>query len=450
MEHFATTLFNQVPFFQALGYWPTLAVVMLVCGGLVLGFFGVMSGFYTYLERKLAGWTNARRGPNRVGPFGLLQFLADGVKLILKEDIIPHAADKALFRFAPYLVLLGSALSFVVVPFGPKWIIADLNVGILYLLGTGAFTVVGLIMAGWASNNKWSLLGGIRSAAQIVSYEVPNALAVLLAVLTAGTMSVQGIIEAQKGGVLHWFVFSSPFGFVAFFVYLISAIAEINRIPFDIPEAESELVAGYNIEYSGIRFGAFFAAEFGNIYVISAIAATLFLGGWQVPFMRHVDALPALGRGFGGMLGKTWALVSLLSMAAVLAFIGTRFLRFFVKDLRRKRPFLHSRFVRINTESLLLGAALWVSAAFLALHWAARALLPQIYGQAFFFLLPFLVFFTKCMGISFVVLWLRWTLPRLRVDQLMRVCWKYLTPIGFLCLIGQGLWMCLFADYFLP
>ena len=285
MEGLVQQIYDGSPFFQSLGYVPTALAVMLLCAGLVLNFFGLAGGLFTFLERKVAGWMNARRGPNRVGPYGLVQFLADGIKLICKEDIIPAAADRPFFKFAPYLVLLGTALSFVVIPFGPKWIISDLNVGVFYLLATGSFTVPGLIMAGWASNNKWSLLGGMRSAAQIVSYEIPNALAILVVVLTAGTMSIQGIIRLQSGGPGAWLIFHSPFTFVAFFIYFISAIAEINRIPFDIPEAESELVSGYNVEYSGMRFGAFFAAEFANIYVISAVATACFLGGWQVPFV---------------------------------------------------------------------------------------------------------------------------------------------------------------------
>ncbi len=160
MENFFNYLYQEFWIFQRIGYVPTAALVMLTCGAIVLNFFGLMSGLFTFFERKVAGWTNSRRGPNRVGPYGLVQFVADGVKLILKEDIIPAAADRQFFKFAPYLLLLGSALSFVVIPFGPKWIISDLNVGVFYLLATGAFTVVGLIMAGWASNNKYALLGG--------------------------------------------------------------------------------------------------------------------------------------------------------------------------------------------------------------------------------------------------------------------------------------------------
>jgi len=444
MENLVNDLFVQFAFLQKLGYVTTAAVVMLACGFLVLNFFGLMSGFYTFFERKVAGWTNARRGPNRVGPYGLVQFMADGVKLILKEDIIPAAADRGIFKFAPYLLLLGTVLSFVVIPFGPKWIIADLNVGVLYLLATGSFTVVGLIMAGWASNNKYALLGGMRSAAQIVSYEIPNALAILVVVLTAGTMSMQGIIRAQAGGIHHWFIFSSPFSFLAFFIYFISAIAEINRVPFDIPEAESELVAGYNIEYSAMRFGVFFAAEFGNIYVVTAVAVTCFLGGWQVPFL-DVGELGPLGRSFGSFMARPQVLMLLLLVALAATFLAWKALRAFVWDVRRKRAFFGSRFVRFHSELLVLGLVFAGGALVLALHLPLRAYLSTIYWAFFEYLVPFLVFFGKAMLLSFVVLWWRWTLPRLRVDQLMGVCWKYLIPIGFVCLVGQGFWMWLFS-----
>ena len=444
MENLVNDLFGQFAFLQKLGYVPTAAVVMLTCGLIVLNFFGVMSGLYTFFERKVAGWTNARRGPNRVGPYGLVQFMADGVKLILKEDIIPAAADRSIFKFAPYLLLLGTTLSFVVIPFGPKWIIGDLNVGVLYLLATGSFTVIGLIMAGWASNNKFALLGGMRSAAQIVSYEIPNALAILVVVLTAGTMSMQGIIRAQAGGIHHWFIFSSPFSFLAFFIYFISAIAEINRVPFDIPEAESELVAGYNIEYSAMRFGVFFAAEFGNIYVITAVAVTCFLGGWQVPFL-DVGELGPVGRSFGSFMARPQVLMLLLLVALAATFLAWKALRAFVWDVRRKRAFFGSRFVRFHSELLVLGLVFAGGALVLALHLPLRAYLSTIYWAFFQYLLPFLVFFGKAMLLSFVVLWWRWTLPRLRVDQLMGVCWKYLIPMGFVCLVGQGFWMWLFS-----
>ncbi len=444
METLVIDLYREIPFFNKIGYVPAATVIMLAFCLLVLNFFGLVAGLFTYFERKVAGWTNSRRGPNRVGPYGLLQFIADGIKLILKEDIIPAAADRNFFRFAPYLVLLGTALSFVVIPFGPKWIISDLNVGVFYLLATGSFTVVGLIMAGWASNSKWALLGGMRSAAQIVSYEIPNALAILVIVLAAGTMSVQGIIQAQTGGISGWFLFDSPFSALAFFIYFISAIAEINRIPFDIPEAESELVAGYNIEYSAMRFGAFFAAEFGNIYVVSAVAVACFLGGWQVPFVGEVEVLGPVGRQVGLFMARPIVLLILLGAAAPLTILGIRALKIFVWDLRRKWSLLASPFVRIQSEFLLLGLSFSAVALILIMHLPLRPHLPAIYDLSFHYLLPFFVFVGKAMLLCFVILWWRWTLPRLRVDQLMGICWKYLIPMGFICFIGQGIWMWLF------
>jgi len=316
---------------------------------------------------------------------------------------------------------------------------------VLYLLATGSFTVIGLILAGWASNNKYALLGGMRSAAQIVSYEIPNALAILVVVLATGTMSMQSIIGAQAGGLHHWFIFSSPFSFLAFFIYFISAIAEINRVPFDIPEAESELVAGYNIEYSAMRFGVFFAAEFGNIYVVSAVAVTCFLGGWQLPLPVEVDALGPLGDALGHFLGRSDILMLLLLAALPATFFAWKALRAFVWDIRRKRTFFGSRFVRFQSELLILGLIFAGGGLTLALHLPLRGQLPTIYRLIFQYIVPFLVFFTKAMLISFVVLWWRWTLPRLRVDQLMGVCWKYLIPLGFFCLVGQGFWMWLLS-----
>jgi NADH-quinone oxidoreductase subunit H len=291
----------------------------------------------------------SRVGPNRVGPQGILQWLADGIKNLCKEDIIPTAADKRLFALAPYVVFIGFLATFVVIPFGSELVVADLNIGILYILAVTSLVVVGILMAGWSSNNKWSLLGGMRSAAQIVSYEIPAGLAVLTIILVSGTMSMQGIIKAQGWAPWDWYLFYNPFTFIVFFLYFTAALAEGNRTPFDIPEAESELVAGYVTEYSGMRFLFFFFAEWGNLYVIGAVATTLFLGGWQIPPITDYPVL-----------------------AAILQFVV-----FFVK------------------------AYLWV----------------------------------------FVAMWVRATLPRVRVDQLMSLCWKYMVPLSFLCFMGTAAWM---------
>lgn len=324
------------------------ALAMLLAGVIVLSVFvAPVAGVTSWLERRVWARMQSRVGPNRVGPQGVLQWLADGIKNLLKEDLIPTAADKKLFSLAPYVVFMGFLCTFVVVPFGSRLIVADLNIGILYILAVTSLVVVGILMAGWASNNKWSLLGGMRSAAQIVSYEIPAGLSVLNIVFLAGTLSMQGIIKGQGWAPWDWFLFNNPFTFAAFFLYFTAALAEGNRTPFDIPEAESELVAGYVTEYSGMRFLFFFFAEWGNLYVIGAVATTLFLGGWQVPSLAVFDDHPTL-------------------LAVV------QFLVFFLK------------------------AYLWV----------------------------------------FVAMWVRATLPRVRVDQLMALCWKYMVPLSFICLVG--------------
>ena len=283
--------------------------------------------------------------------------------MILKEDLVPADADSILFRAAPYFVLVGFALTFVVLPFGHSLVVTDLNVGIFYVTSVTALVVVGILISGWSSNSKWALFGGMRSAAQVISYEIPAGLAIFVPVAMAGTLSMQGIIRAQGGLPWEWFVFRNPAAFVAFFILFTSQLAEANRTPFDLPEAESELVAGYLSEYSGFRFALFFLCEWGNIWVLSAIAATLFLGGWQIPGVsaEHIDAV----RGAG-----------------------------------------------------VLPAAAW---------WGWNAL-------------SMVVFVAKVVVLCNVVVWLRWTLPRIRVDQMMSLCWKYLVPMGFACFVFTLFW----------
>ncbi len=325
-------------------------VVMLLFGAVVVfGFVLPVAGITSWLERRVWARIQSRVGPNRVGPQGFLQWLADGLKNLLKEDIIPSAADRWLFSIAPYLVVIGFIATFAVIPFGDALVIADLNIGILYVTAVTGFVVVGVLMAGWSSNNKWSLLGGIRSAAQIVSYEIPAGLSIFPVVLLTGTLSMQDIIRAQGWAPWEWFLFHDPFTCAAFFVFFTAALAEGNRTPFDLPEAESELVAGFCTEYSGMRYLLFFLAEWGNLYVIGAIVTTLFLGGWQVP--------------------------------------------------------------PVTTHPVLL-AVLQLGCFFL---------------KAYFFV--------------FLAMWIRATLPRVRVDQLMTLCWKYMVPIALVNVIGTALWM---------
>ena len=334
------------------------AATLLVVAFLFLNFAAIFSGVIVWWERRIAGRMQSRIGPNRQGLGGFLVWIADAVKFLLKEDLVPGEADSLLFRAAPYFVLTGFALTFVVLPFGHSVAMTDLDVGLFYVTSVTALVVVGILISGWSSNSKWALFGGMRSAAQVISYEIPAGVAVFVPVIMAGTLSLQGIIRAQGAAPWDWFIFRNPAAFVAFFVFFTSQLAEANRTPFDLPEAESELVAGYLSEYSGFRFAVFFMAEFGNIWVMGALGTTLFLGGWQVPGMSAaaIDAL----RGTPAWWG--WQLVSMA------------------------------------------------------------------------------VFGLKTLVLGNVVIWLRWTLPRIRVDQMMTLSWKYLVPIGFGCLLFTLFW----------
>lgn len=330
------------------------AIVIGLFAFLVLNFIMLNAGIFSWAERRVWARIQSRVGPNRVGPQGIVQWLADGIKNIMKEDLVPLEADAPLFKAAPYLAMMGFFAAFAALPFAQGVIVADLNVGILYITAVTALVVVGILMAGWSSNNKWSMLGGIRSAAQIISYEIPAGISVIAVVLFTGTLSMQGIIEQQGWAPWNWFLFNNPFLFVGFFVFYVSLLAEGNRTPFDLPEAESELVAGAFTEYSGLRNLLFFLVEWGNLYVIGAVCTTLFLGGWQVPAFTE--------------------------------------------------------------NGFLLGAAQVLS------------------------------FFLKTYFLVFLSMWIRGTLPRVRVDQLMTLCWKYLVPISFINLIGAMVWFVLFPE----
>jgi NADH-quinone oxidoreductase subunit H len=251
----------------------------------------------TLLERKVLGWMQDRMGPMEVGPYGILQPVADGLKLFFKEDIIPAGANKLMFSLAPVLSLVPALIGFAVIPFGPDWtlevggvqfkpfVISDINIGILYILAFASVGAYGIILGGWSSNSKYSLLGGLRSAAQLISYELNVGLSIVGVLLLAGTLSLVQITNAQSGGFWNWYFFAFPFPqAIAFVIYLISAVAETNRTPFDLPEAESELVAGFFTEYSGMRFAFFFLAEYANMILVSCVATVLFFGGWHAPF----------------------------------------------------------------------------------------------------------------------------------------------------------------------
>jgi NADH-quinone oxidoreductase subunit H len=260
--------------------WPLIQIG--ICVLVVTGWVA----YATYLERKISAFMQARLGPMRVGPWGLLQPIADGLKLLTKEDFIPENADRWIFFFAPYIAVAAAFIVFSVIPFGPDWaVITDVNIGLLFVIAVSSVGVLALILAGWSSNSKYALLGGLRSSAQMVSYEVSMGLALIGGVMFARTLSLSGIVAAQASDSI-WFIFYQPLGFI---IFLISGIAENNRAPFDLPEAESELVAGFHTEYSGFRWSLFFMAEYAAMVVVSAVATTLYLGGWYFPFVHKLE-----------------------------------------------------------------------------------------------------------------------------------------------------------------
>jgi len=274
--NFIDSLLLQVFSEQTVNYvvWPFIQI------GAVVTLVALWALYATYAERKISAFMQARLGPMRVGPWGLLQPIADAIKLLTKEDLAPDKADPYIFKFAPYIAVVAAFLVFAVIPFAPDWgVITDINIGILFVLAVSSVGVLALILAGWSSNSKYSLLGALRSSAQMVSYEVSMGLAVIGGLMFARTLSLSGITSAQASDSI-WFVFYQPLGFI---IFLISGIAENNRAPFDLPEAESELVAGFHTEYSGMRWSLFFMAEYAAMVVVAAVATTLFLGGWYFP-----------------------------------------------------------------------------------------------------------------------------------------------------------------------
>lgn len=330
------------------GTWFTI-LVMVVFALLITVVMAVNSIVLVWLERKVSAWMQDRLGPMEVGPFqGVLQTVADAVKLLLKEDIVPKAADKKLHLLSPLIVFAAPCAAFAAFSYTRDFRMADFNIGIFYVAAITSLSVIGILLSGWASNNKWALLGGMRAAAQIVSYEIPAGLSMLVIIMQVGSLSFHEITLAQDGGFWNWFVFQyPPFNFIAFLIFFTATLAECNRTPFDLPEAESELVAGFHTEYSGFKWSIFMMSEYGEMLVVSIVVATLFLGGWSSPFGDFLNT-------------GAWGLV-------------------------------------------------WLS--------------------------------TKIFVLIFVQMWLRWTLPRLRVDQLMYTSWKVLTPFAFVCLFAVGLWM---------
>ncbi|MCH8304394.1 MAG: NADH-quinone oxidoreductase subunit NuoH [Candidatus Marinimicrobia bacterium] len=348
MDYFIQIVTDLLPGLNGLPQWLVIPSIMFLFGALIFTGIAIYSLIILWFERKIAAHMQDRLGPMEVGGWhGWLQTVADAVKLLLKEDIIPAVADRKLFKLAPYIVFLAAFAVFAALPFSDKIIGSELNIGIFYILAVSSIGVVGILMAGWGSNNKWALFGSMRSVAQLVSYEVPIGLSILVVVMSVGSLSMRDIVMAQDGGIFNWMIWqNAPFNFIAFLILFIAGTAETNRVPFDIPEAESELVAGFHVEYSGMRFSIFFLAEYANMLAVGIIASTLFLGGWQG--ITGASSTPGIG--------LIWMLL-------------------------------------------------------------------------------------KGFLIVLVMIWFRWTLPRLRVDQLMYVCWKVLVPISFLNMVGAGIWI---------
>src|SRR5262245_27134590 len=292
---------------QTINYfiWPLIQI------GLVVTLVALWVAYATYLERKISAFIQARLGPMRVGPWGLLQPIADGLKLLTKEDFIPEKADRWIFFFAPYIAVASAFIVFSVIPFGPDWaVIADVNIGLLLVLAVSSVGVLALILAGWSSNSKYSLLGALRSSAQMVSYEVAMGLTLIGALMFARTLSLSGIVNAQ-GSDSIWFAVYQPLGFI---IFLISGIAENNRAPFDLPEAESELVAGFHTEYSGMRWSLFFMAEYAAMVVVTAVATTVYLGGWYFPYVHALTE----AKGYHNLYVLVSVLIFLIKASIVL------------------------------------------------------------------------------------------------------------------------------------
>ena len=335
--------------------------------------------YLTWFERKAIARMQNRFGPDRVGVYGLLQPLSDGLKMLMKEDLVPQGADRLVHLLAPILAVVPAILLFAVMPFGRNMIAADINVGLLYVFAVSSVGSYAIFMGGWASRSKFSILGAMRSVAQIISYEVPGVLSVVAVIMVTGTLTLSGIIEAQAA---RWFVFT-PWGVVGCLMFFLSGVAEVNRTPFDMPEAESELVGGFHTEYSGMKFALWYMAEFLESFAICAFTVTFFLGGW------HGPAIPL------------WVL--LLPMAALVA-------------TARRLPLPVRGF----------GLAGLAGAGFL---WGMQPV-PS-WGW----------FLAKTYALFFVMVWFRGTFPRLRIDQLMGLAWKFFLPLGLVTILAAGLWV---------
>lgn len=338
---------NEIHNWLSANFNPTLTLIfeMVIAGVAVIGLFAVLGLVLVIMERKVSAWMQIRLGPNRVGPKGLLQSLADTIKLIVKEGMTPDGADKLLFNVAPFIAMIVAMLLLAPIAFAGNFQLWDINIGVLYVSAISSLSVISILMAGWASNNKYSLLGAMRSGAQIVSYELSAGLSILAIIVLVGDLKISSIIASQADG---WWIFKGHIPvIIAFITFIIAVTAETNRAPFDLAEAESELTAGFHTEYSGMKFALFFLAEYVNVFIVCAIGATLFLGG---PMPLHI----------GNWTG-----------------------------------FNH------------------------AMDWVPSSL--WFFGKTFFLI--------------FLIMWFRWTFPRLRIDQLLNLEWKYLLPISMINLL---------------
>ena len=389
-------------------FWATV-YILLVFVGLSVAVIAM-----NWLERKILAHMQVRLGPMRVGPHGLLQPIADAIKLLLKEDIIPAEADATVFWIAPFIVVLAAFTVFVVVPFGPTHAITDMNIGILFMLGVSSLSVLGIVTAGWASNSHYPLMGALRSSAQMVSYEVAMGLAVVSAILMTslndqGTLSMIGIVQAQNAQQ-EWFIFKFfPLGLIAFAIFAVAMVAETNRAPFDLPEAESELTAGFHTEYSGFRWSLFFLAEYSAMIAVSSIAVTLWLGGWMRPFPNLLN-------------GATANLAFSLVPGATFLFLGA--ITFYNTARMPKHPLFKVQTIGLAGFGVVLAAI-----GLILFIPGVRVRIQDIFW-----------FSAKVAGFMYLYIWYRGTFPRYRFDQLMKVGWKVLLPTGLGLLIATAGW----------